>query len=53
MNGRIVTETPPLKKRDSKILVFGLCDDMYLSVRPLTLSLAFGMYCYCFRVVPS
>ena len=49
-NGRIVAETPPLKDRGSISLVFGLCDDMYLTVRSLTLNLAFGMYCYFFRV---
>ena len=52
LNGRIVTETSPLKKRDIISLVFGLCDDMYLTVLPLTLNLALGMHCYCFRVFP-
>ena len=38
-NGRIVAETPHLKKRDSVSLFFGLCDGMYLTVALLLLIL--------------
>ena len=38
-NGRIVAEPSPLKKLDPIYLVFGLCDDMYLTVALLLLIL--------------
>ena len=51
--GRIVTEVPSLKERDSIDLLFGLCHDMYLTVSSLALYLELGMNCYCFRIVLS
>ena len=52
-NGRVVTETPSLKERDSMKLVHGPCNYMYLTFRSLVLNFMLGMNSDCLCSVPS